>query len=369
MDTPQYNTPIVEQKIESFPHFQQLMDVSFLTGHTWQPLFVFRGQVNANWPLRSSLHRAMIRTDGASWNEGYACQTEDFACQYFRMNFLSLLSNDVAINVNDPLSCWAVMQHFGAPTRLLDWTASPFVAAYFAAIDNWKDDGAVWMLNRLVMREAFDYQARQFFQQAQQVQNAPAEIPPPLLVNFLGSYFPTSMQLLTQAHHSPRMSAQQGLFTLSNRIMVDYDQVIQQMVRSNPDPSKKNTTALVKYLIPATLKPEIVHRLQGMNITAASLFPGLDGLGRSIRERIMLDGPTQELRTRQSAAAQQAGTSSITVSPNGWAPMTANNSTSPNVVDEKAEETETKKGRITDKGAAKRRRTGNTAGRKRNTKS
>jgi hypothetical protein len=44
-----------------------------------------------------------------------------------------------------------------------------------------------------------------------------------------------------------------------------------------------------KIVIPEKLKPEFLRRLQIMNITANSLFPGVDGLGRSVREFIQVE--------------------------------------------------------------------------------
>ena len=46
------------------------------------------------------------------------------------------------------LDSTTLMQHYGAPTRLLDWTISPWVAFYFAVQDRPDDDALIWTFNR-----------------------------------------------------------------------------------------------------------------------------------------------------------------------------------------------------------------------------
>ncbi|MFZ8366156.1 hypothetical protein ACO1LR_13290, partial [Staphylococcus aureus] len=52
--------------------------------------------------------------------------------------------------------------------------------------------------------------------------------------------------------------------------------------------SSKENSGLYKLVIPKSLKLEFLARLKSMNITAESLFPGLDGFGKSIRESLLL---------------------------------------------------------------------------------
>jgi len=72
---------------------------------------------------------------------------------------------------------------------------------------------------------------------------------------------------------SPRMAEQQGRFTMSLAIHQDHACMISAI-----------RTHVKRLIIPYAAKPAILAELRRMNITAAALFPGIDGLGRSIAE-------------------------------------------------------------------------------------
>jgi hypothetical protein len=110
----------VEKDIHSWDRF-----AGFIRGGAKRG-WLYRGQV-LDWPLTSSLERS-LSSRNVEFDDAPAIEKRiirDFRRRYG--------GSDEALVNNDLLYCLSVMQHHGAPTRLTDWTYSPYVAAKFAA--------------------------------------------------------------------------------------------------------------------------------------------------------------------------------------------------------------------------------------------
>ena len=83
--------------------------------------------------------------------EGWAKKVEIGLTQAFRRQATRFGIRDLP-DARDLLGWWEVMQHHGAPTRLMDWTRSPFVAIWFALDGHADGDGdmALWVYDREV---------------------------------------------------------------------------------------------------------------------------------------------------------------------------------------------------------------------------
>jgi FRG domain-containing protein len=156
------------------------------------------------------------------------------------------------------LAWWTLMQHYGAPTRLLDWTASPYVAAYFAAEQSPNEDGAVLVVDAGRLNGWAQVNNRKFRQGV-----------------VLAAGDPIAIQAFTPARKTQRLAAQQGYFTVAGHPQKEHDELLEE------------AGAIVRrWVIPAQIKPSILAHLRVMNVSALTLFPGLDGLGRTVRELI-----------------------------------------------------------------------------------
>lgn len=88
--------------------------------------FFYRGHANAAWNLESSLERVI----GKKWSAESARKFEDFSLMRFQSKFH--LYDRENIEPASKLAWLSLMQHYGVPTRLIDFTESPYVALYFA---------------------------------------------------------------------------------------------------------------------------------------------------------------------------------------------------------------------------------------------
>ena len=102
------------------------------------PGWLFRGHRSIDWKLETSLEHAARRC-GENQNEYERRILEEF--QRHAHTYLTRTPKR-----DDTLEWLALMQHHGAPTRLIDFTWSPYVAAFFA-LEHALGDGVVWAMN------------------------------------------------------------------------------------------------------------------------------------------------------------------------------------------------------------------------------
>jgi hypothetical protein len=171
---------------------------------------------------------------------------------------------------SDLINWWALMQHYSAPTRLLDWTASPYIALYFAVVEEWKKPGAVWTID---YREKIDDSlegVRRYFESSSDHHELFWHTPD--LPNFC---FFCDLATL----HA-RSSNQQGFFSVCGRIPCDHGVLLEGTDEGRRD--------FRKLIIKPKLKSVFLNKIMQMNIGPHSLFGGLDGLGGTIRNSIRL---------------------------------------------------------------------------------
>ena len=174
-------------------------------------------------------------------------------------------------NIDTQLRQLVVAQHHGLPTRLLDWTYSPFIAMHFATANTEKFDldGVIWQVdfvkvNRLVpapLKEMLDLEKCHAFT----VEMLEAEFPN--LQKFDKSMGPGNAIFLEPPSLDDRIVNQFALFSImSDPVSVFDDWLLQHQ------------QVFRRIIIPSKLKWEIRDKLDQANITERVLFPGLDGL-------------------------------------------------------------------------------------------
>jgi FRG domain len=250
---------------------RKLYDIPKTTFERHRSDFVYRGVADKSWGLQTSLQRL---------GGNYVVVEKPLLRSFRKYAAPGSIASD---------TLWfrlSVAQHHGLPTRLLDWTVAPKVAAHFATAEeeHYDKDGAVWCIDVVRAREL---------------------LPEPLQNRLKAEYawlFDIEMlESIKSLDDFDLLSRQHGPFivffeppSLDGRI-VNQGAILSATpdVRFDLDDYLKRHSDLYRRLIiPKSLKWEIRDKLDQDNVTERMLFPGLDGLSRWLK-RYYGPGPTK----------------------------------------------------------------------------
>ena len=218
--------------------------------------WAFRGERDERWPLYSSLSRYLqsFGVHKKAWPE-----QEARILRIFKRKAHQFV--DRPPEWEDDFQWLALMQHHGAPTRLIDFTWSPYVAAFFA-LERTVTDGVVWAMNP----------ARVNSSRAAK----PVRMDPRVRGNFTKYYVKGDHHFIWMGEPhtmNQRLIAQSGTFAVPGLLDVPLEEVLS-------DRDQKNI--LAKFVLTNPVREVGMRELYRMNITFSTLFPDLDGLARSM---------------------------------------------------------------------------------------
>lgn len=214
--------------------------------------FYFRGQQDPQWKLQTSFHRYCSKAgiSLADYLNRVVPEVHYNVCS--SQNELVDISTDIGIG-----GFLARLQHHGFPTPLLDWTLSPYIAAYFALKDIDPTRPGVDNVEIYI----FDYNLWSMVYDSE--------------LSFRKSE-PFFTPFRPFANNNPRMLSQLAVTTATN--VDDLEVYLMQQGAGHPSPY------LYKVTLPVSERKLIMNELNLMAINSMTMFPGLDGICSSMKE-------------------------------------------------------------------------------------
>lgn len=206
--------------------------------------YLFRGHCSENWRLESSFDRLFPELDGSQRQHIAEKLVASFSAQCRPRKLFDFDHREAFLVL-------AFAQHHGLPTRLLDWTASPYIAAFFAFSDvltSRPDSRAVcvWVL---------DTESTIWVEGGVQIVNP-------------------------EGDGNERLRSQLGRFTLS--------QGPQRFLEEYVESLSADGEPLRRVLMPSDEALKALADLDAMGINHANLFPGVEGCVKASRLRLAL---------------------------------------------------------------------------------
>lgn len=228
--------------------------------------WVCRGQSRNFGELVPSIDRGFNK----SWSRMGQIVRELKSLNYIKSNSQIFTDPREKFSKEDPIIALMILQHYGIPTRLLDWSDSPWVALYFAVMDNDNEDCEVWAFNYTLYGEAGSEQWKKW---------------PENTVDGSGNRYKFDAKLTAFCLKEPqpwiicsiypngflRQDAQHGLYTMTARFGIDHGLMLKELL--------KDLIQFHVYVIKAELKYTLRQILRDeYKIDHGSLFPESEGV-------------------------------------------------------------------------------------------
>jgi hypothetical protein len=224
-----------------------------------QPVW-YRGHADKTWKLVPSVARTPANL-----------AAEATLIKRFKQNALPFIQR----RPNDEWEWMFLLQHYGVPTRLLDWTEAPLVALFFACEneEHHGQDGTVWCLlptelNKLA-NVSLNHAMELPFLGVEPVTNS-------YLPSVIAKEHTTKLKPVaaTAIRDSARMYAQLGTFTIIHREAHAIEEL---------DPQKH----VWRWIVPKSKKKSILTELSKLAINRLTLFPELSSVAQLAREVVV----------------------------------------------------------------------------------
>lgn len=280
----------ISQYIEIIERIKSYYPTGIMINNPATRSFLFRGLCDSTYKLIPGVFRTVTTSIGDSslTNKKYLAWLNE---KGLLQSFIQEASGILNIPTSDILRWAEYAQHYGVPTRFLDWSSNPLVALYFACRDKTEIDGSVWLLHK-----------QNYTRFIAEHNNIPGSMMVKDIISGLLRNEESKAEypiLYIPYYVDTRMSAQTSYFMvwgkkeepledllLAENVFMDIPEK-DTGIRSFGDAQQRDI--LFRFVISADRKQPLLHELDLVGINEKTLFPGLDGIGRYIERQYRFD--------------------------------------------------------------------------------
>jgi hypothetical protein len=233
----------------------------------------YRGHSDASYKLRPKIAR---NGAGAFSFESVHAVEADMANEFGIRSrpYLPAFSDDQLDNMFN-------MQHYGVPTRLLDWSSSPFVAAFFALMPRngvHDKDATIWMCDPIKWNAAFITPSSNQYPILDKVDPKSRNTLDDYIYGLEVHEYRSDQLMILGSHNSERIRAQSGGFTIFGNDFTPLDEV----AAAN---AKLDDAVLRPITVKAKHRAAIFDSLVRKGITETFVYPDIEGLAQEMTRK------------------------------------------------------------------------------------